>query len=115
MSDDYRIIQLRERYRLGRWAVAAAGAVASVAALRIPLEALQPMVDAFAGKQTDVRFLITVSFAVTVAISIALAFTVSYTIAQRKELQRQRERMTWLERQLERMLPDGEQPDGPAE
>lgn len=98
--EDLELARIQERYRLLRWIVLSCGVAVAIVSTRVPLEAVRLMVEAVAGKQTDVRLLLTASVSIAVALSATVAFTVARIQAQKKEITRLRNRVTELESQL---------------
>lgn len=77
--------------------------VAYIASLWIPIRAVQPIAEALAGRNTDVTITITISIALTIALGAGVVALLRRSSAQRQELQRQRRRITKLERELDAM------------
>jgi hypothetical protein len=94
------LARIHERYRLLRWLVVSLGVAVAIVSTRVPLEAARPMVEAVAGKQTDVRLLLTASLSIAVALTATAAFTVARIQGQKKEITRLRKRVTELEERL---------------
>jgi hypothetical protein len=72
-----------------------------IASLWIPLQAVQPIADALAGKDTNVAVTVSVSIVVTLSVSAGLIALMRRTREQRKELERLRKRCGELEAALE--------------
>lgn len=74
-----------------------------IASLWIPLQAVLPIAEVLAGRDTNVTVTITVSIALTIALGAGMVALLRRGAAQRQELQRQRRRITVLENELEEL------------
>lgn len=72
-----------------------------IAALWIPLQAVRPIAEAFAGKDTSVTLTITITIGLSVAFGAGMLAILVRTREQRRELRRLRRRCADLERELE--------------
>lgn len=77
--------------------------VAWIATVWVPLRAVQPIAQALAGKDTTVTVTVTVSIVLSIALGAGVVALLRRSSAQRQELQRQRRRISTLERELESM------------
>jgi hypothetical protein len=85
------------RYSLLRLLITVVGLLLAIAMLWIPLQAVQPMVDALAGKNTRVSLVITLTVVLTVAISGGLGAMWVKMRRQRAQIQQMRTRIQVLE------------------
>ncbi len=92
--------QAKAKYLLGRTIVVVVGTPFIVGSFWIPLQPIRYMIEALAGKETD----LVVRMSFTVALSLTLAGVGWAAIrkfrSQRRQLERLRERITDLEEQL---------------
>ena len=72
-----------------------------IASSWIPLRALQPIAESFAGQDTKFEASLTISLAVSIFLGIALAITYKQSRTRKAETERQRARMDQLEVQIE--------------
>jgi hypothetical protein len=98
---DVEVARLRARYQLAQAVVRWVGLAICVGSFWIPLRALQPLVDAIAGRETRFTLVVTVTLSITIAISVALAYSIRTTMTQRKTIEEQRNRISRLEGRLE--------------
>lgn len=89
-----------EQYRLGRLIVVTLGVPTTILSLWLPLQAVREIVEAVAGKTTDISIVVKVTIGVTVALTLTMSAAVAKLITQRRELRRLRNRVSELERRL---------------